>query len=96
MSDKRPNINIRISDAEKAEIEAMCQDAGIAPATLAKKCLLSALDHYKAHGMVPLPPVILPASSLQYKQIAQEQQDAIERAKLAALQNPTSPKRAAS
>jgi len=85
MSDKRPTIGVRFSEAEKAEIEAMCEDAGIPPATLAKKCLLSALDHYRKHGMVPMPPVILPAGSLDYKKAQQERQDAIEREKLKAL-----------
>lgn len=79
MSEKRSAIMIRVSESEKAEIERMCDDAGIAPATLAKKCLLSALKHYRENGMIPLPPIILPADSLEYKRTLQDRQDAIER-----------------
>ena len=58
MSNK-PAINIRLTDEAKADIEAMCEDAGIPPATLAKKCLLSALEYYRQHGDIPMPPAIV-------------------------------------
>jgi hypothetical protein len=50
---------IRVTPSEKAEIEKMCDDAGIPPATLAKKCLLSALAYYRENGDVPMPPAIV-------------------------------------
>lgn len=68
MKDRRPTINIRVSEAEKAEIEAMCEHAGIPPATLAKKCLLSALAYYREKGHIPMPPVIMPTSSHDYQE----------------------------
>ena len=43
----------------KAAIEAMCEDTGIAPAKLAKRCLLSALTYYRKHNDVPMPPAIV-------------------------------------
>ena len=65
MSETRPSIMIRVSEAEKTEIEAMCGDAGIPPATLAKKCLLSALAYYRKHGDVPMPPAIVRTSQAE-------------------------------
>jgi hypothetical protein len=59
MTDKRPMIGIRFTSSEKAEIEAMCEDAGIPPATLAKKLLLSALEYYRENKDVPMPPAIV-------------------------------------
>lgn len=58
---ERPTIAARFSPEQKDELEAMCENAGIAPGTLTKKLLLSALDYYKEHGDIPLPPVIVRA-----------------------------------
>jgi hypothetical protein len=59
-------IGIRFTPAEKHEIEQMCEDAGIPPATLAKKCLLSALAYYRENGDVPMPPAIVRARESRF------------------------------
>lgn len=37
----------------------MCEKAGIPAATLAKQCLLAALEYFQSQGDVPMPPAIV-------------------------------------
>jgi hypothetical protein len=55
----RPAISVRLNEHQKDAIEAMCASIGVAPATLAKQCLLSALSYYEEHKDVPMPPAIV-------------------------------------
>jgi len=75
-------FSVRVTQDEKKHLEEMAESTGVPLSVIAHRCLLGALDFWQEHKHLPMPPVLLPADSLEYKKAIQRRQDAAERAKL--------------
>lgn len=56
---KKTSATISLSEGELLALRAMSESSGIPIATIAKRCLMAALDYFDQHGDVPMPPAIV-------------------------------------